>query len=257
MFPFLWMFLSSLKPQNEIFQMPPTFLPANPVFTNYLQALDIIEPKSNISVGLRNSATIAAPSTVVVLFLSTLAGYSLGRMSFPSRRLLLASMLILAMLPPVMLAPPLYVFAKSVGLLNKRIGLGLAYTALNLPFATWLLSVLFQSVPSEVEEAARIDGCDTLGIIFRIIAPLSLPAITVAGILVFLNCWNEFLMALVLLSSPSTKTAPLSIVEMRSAYYTRWSVMTAGAILQIVPALAVALLLQRYIVQGLTMGALK
>lgn len=257
LFPYLWMFISSFKFQNEIFRMPPTFLPLIPTLQNYGQALDVIEPISGISRGLCNSITVAIIATMVVLLLSIFAGYALGRTKFFLRRPLLITMLLLATLPAIVLVLPLYILMQSVNLLDKKSGLILVYVAFNLPFAIWLLSVLFQSVPYEIEEAGKIDGCTRLNLLLRIVLPLSRPAVIVVGVLVFLNCWNEFLFALVLTSSPAVKTTPLLLSEMKSAYYTRWSVMTAGAVLQTLPALIVVFTLQRYLVGGLTLGAVK
>lgn len=257
LFPYIWMFISSFKFQYEIFRMPPTFLPAKPTLQNYGEALDIIEPKSGIFRGLCNSMIVATIATMVVLLLSIPAGYALGRMKFFLRRPLLISMILLGALPAIVLVLPLYLLMQSVNLLDKKSSLILVYVAFNLPFAIWLLSVLFQSVPHEIEEAGKIDGCTRLDLLFRIVLPLSGAAVAVVGVLVFLSCWNEFLLGLVLTASLTTKTTPILLAEMKSTYFTRWSIMTAGTVLQTIPALIVVLTLQKYIVGGLTLGATK
>lgn len=257
LFPYLWMLISSFKFQNEIFRMPPTFLPSKPTLQNYGQALDMIEPISGISRGLRNSTIVAIISTTIVLLLSIFAGYGLGRTKFFLRRPLLMSMLFLGTLPAIVLVLPIYLLMQSANLLDKKSSLIIVYTAFNLPFAVWLLSVLFQSVPYEIEEAGTIDGCTKLGLLLRIVLPLSLPAVVIVGVIVFLNCWNEFLFALILGSSSAVKTAPVLLSEMKSIHYTRWSVMTAGAVLQTLPPLIIVLILQKFIVRGLTLGAVR
>lgn len=257
LFPYLWMLISSFKFQNEIFRMPPTFLPSKPTLQNYGQALDMIEPISGISRGLCNSTIVAITSTMVVLLLSIFAGYGLGRIKFFLRRPLLMSMLFLGTLPAIVLVLPIYLLMQSANFLDKKSSLIIVYTAFNLPFAVWLLSVLFQSVPYEIEEAGTIDGCTKLGLLLRIVLPLSLPAVVIVGVIVFLNCWNEFLFALILGSSPAVKTAPVLLSEMKSIHYTRWSVMTAGAVLQTLPPLIIVLILQKFIVRGLTLGAVR
>lgn len=257
LFPYIWMFISSFKFQYEIFRMPPTFLPEKPTLQNYGEALDIIEPKSHIFRGLCNSMIVATIATMVVLLLSILAGYALGRMKFFLRRPLLIGTILLGALPAIVLVLPLYLLMQSVNLLDKKSSLILVYVAFNLPFAMWMLSVLFQSVPYEIEEAGKIDGCTRLDLLFRIVLPLSRAAVAVVGVLVFLSCWNEFLLGLVLTTSLTSKTAPILLAEMKSTYFTRWSIMTAGTVLQTIPALIVVLTLQKYIVKGLTLGATK
>jgi len=251
------MFISSFKSQNEIFRMPPTFFPLKPTLRNYGEALDLVKPLSHISHGLFNSILVATTSTIVVLLLSVFAGYALGRMRFFLRRPILISILLLGTLPAIVLVLPIYILMQSANLLDKKLSLIVVYSAFNLPFAVWMFSVLFQSVPYEIEEAGKMDGCGRRDLLLKITLPLSLPAVAVVGVIVFLNCWNEFLFALILSMSPAVKTTPVLLSEMKSAYYTRWSTMTAGAVLQTLPALVIVFILQRYIVRGLTLGALK
>ncbi len=261
LFPFIWILLSSFKTQLEIFRWPPTFFPENFVWDNYADALALLpagqQPVSDIPYGLTNSVVISLISTVLILVLGALAGYAFGRLRFPGRRVLLISLMMLRMLPGIVLSVPLFILATRVNLFDTRAVLVITYTAFNLPFAVWLLSVFFQEIPRELEDAALVDGCTRASVLPRIYLPLSLPALATIAILSFLATWNEFLFAVTLTSSKTAKTTPVALASMQAAFQTRWAVMTAGAVLASVPVLLLLFFAQRYIVRGLTFGAVK
>lgn len=260
-FPFVWILLSSFKPQREIFRMPPTFLPAKPTLQNYGQALGLSEDpeygRADLPYTFRNSIIVGCLSTGVIVSFAVPAAYAFAKMNIPFRTPILISLLSLRILPGIVLVLPIFVLFQTLQLLDTYRALVITYSAINLPFAIWLLSVFFQEVPSELEDAATVDGCGRLGVLRHIVLPLAAPAITAIGILVFLNCWNEFLFALILTSTPAVKTMPIGLASLQSAYFTRWGVMTAGAVLQTLPAIAFVLFAQRYIISGLTLGAVK
>lgn len=259
--PLGWLLLSSFKGQGEIFRMPPTIWPDSPTLDNYLTAVGLRDdPKygtSALAVQLRNSIVAATASTVIVLALAVPAGYGFAKLRFRLRTTALVSMLMLRMLPAIVLLVPLFVVFQGVGLLDSLVGLVVAYTAFNLPFGIWMLSVFFRDIPSEIEDAAMVDGSGRFGLIRHIVLPVARPAIAAVGILVFLAAWNEFTLALILTSTPDAQTMPVGLAALKSAYFTRWEVMTAGAVIQAVPAVAMVVLGYRYIVSGLTMGAVK
>lgn len=261
LFPFIWILLSSFKTQLEIFRWPPTFVPENFVWDNYADALALLppgqEPVSDIPYGLTNSLVISLISTALILVLGTLAGYAFGRLRFPGRRVLLITLMTLRMLPGIVLSVPLFILATRVHLFDTRLVLIITYTAFNLPFAVWLLSVFFQEIPHELEDAALVDGCTRASVLPRIYVPLSLPAFATIAILSFLATWNEFLFAVTLTSSKTAKTTPVALASMQAAFQTRWAVMTAGAVLASIPVLFLLFFAQRYIVRGLTFGAVK
>lgn len=261
LFPFIWILLSSFKTQLEIFRWPPTFLPENFVWDNYADALALLpageQPVSDIPYGLTNSIVISLISTALILVLGALAGYAFGRLKFPGRRALLITLMMLRMLPGIVLSVPLFVMATRVNLFDTRLVLIIIYTAFNLPFAVWLLSVFFQEIPHELEDAALVDGCTRASVLPRIYLPLSLPAFATIAILSFLATWNEFLFAVTLTSSKTAKTTPVALASMQAAFQTRWAVMTAGAVLASIPVLLLLFFAQRYIVRGLTFGAVK
>jgi multiple sugar transport system permease protein len=260
-FPFAWILLSSFKPQREIFRMPPTLLPAEPTFQNYGQALGLSEDpeygRADLPYTFRNSIIIGCLSTGVIVSFAVPAAYAFAKMNIPFRTPILISLLSLRILPGIVLVLPIFVLFQTLQLLDTYHALVITYSAINLPFAIWLLSVFFQEVPSDLEDAATVDGCGRLGVLRHIVLPLAAPAIAAIGILVFLNCWNEFLFALILTSTPAAKTMPIGLASLQSAYFTRWGVMTAGAVLQTLPAIAFVLFAQRYIISGLTLGAVK
>jgi multiple sugar transport system permease protein len=261
LFPFVWILLSSFKTQLEIFRWPPTFLPQNFVWDNYAEALSLLpagqQPVSDIPYGLTNSVVVSLISTLLILVLGALAGYAFGRLKFPGRRALLITLMMLRMLPGIVLSVPLFILATRVHLFDSRIALIITYTAFNLPLAVWLLSVFFQEVPTELEDAALVDGCTRASLLPRIYLPLALPALATVAILSFLATWNEFLFAVTLTSSKASKTTPVALASMQAAFQTRWAVMTAGAVLASIPALLLLFFAQRYIVRGLTFGAVK
>lgn len=261
LFPLLWIASSSFKTQLEIFRMPPTIFPEAPTFANYADALALLppgqQPVSDIPAGLVNSLVIASIATLLMIIVSTLAGYAFGKLSFPGRKPMLLLLLTLRMLPGMVLVVPLFMLATQLRLFDNRWLLIVVYTAFNLPFAVWLLSVFFQEIPQDLDDAARVDGCTRLSVLYRIYLPLSKPALATVAILGFMAMWNEFLFAVTLTSSVAAKTTPVALASMQAAFETRWAVMTAGSILQSVPALLLVIFAQRYIVQGLTLGAVK
>jgi len=261
LFPYIWLALSSFKTEGEIFQRPPTVLPANPVILNYGRALNLMPQAGGatpmIFSGLANSFQVATISTFLLLIVACVGGYAFARLRFPGRTFLLIILLLFRMLPPIVLAVPLFVMAASTKLLDTKLLLVIVYVAFNAPLSVWLLSVFFQEVPRELEDAALVDGCNKFSVLYHIYIPIALPAIATVGILAFLSMWNEFLFGVLLTSTEASKTAPVALASLISARDTRWGIMTAGGILQTLPAIAVVIFLQRYIVKGLTFGAVK
>ncbi len=261
LFPYLWVLLSSFKPTIEIFTVPPTILPSAPSLDNYLAAVGVVfgdqESESTLPQTFRNSLFIASVSTVWVMLLAVLAGYSFARIRFRFRTPLLLIILGLRMLPAIVMVVPIYILIQRIGLLDTPWALILVYSAFQAPFAIWLLSVFLQDIAEELEDAARVDGCGRLGVLARIILPLALPQIAVVAIFVYLGCWNDFLIALVLTSTDASQTMPVGLAGMQTSYEIRWGIMTAGAIVHSIPSILFVLFAQRYIVSGMTLGAIK
>lgn len=259
--PILWLFSASLSTQVELFAVPPHWIPLHPTFQNYADILFPGQAASSVprtfAVALFNSVKIASIVTLVCLVLGSLAAYALVRVPFKFNHTIQIGILATRMIPEVSLVIPLFVIASSLQLINKPMVLIVAYLSFALPFAIWMMAAFFQSVPLELEDAARIDGCSRLGILFRIVIPISVPGLISTAMFVFLLAWDEFFYALIFTSTLAAKTAPVAIAEFVGRYAVNITGMMAGGILAAVPPVLLALIFQRYIVSGLTAGAVK
>ncbi len=260
-FPLLWLLSASLSTQVELFTVPPHWIPEHPTLQNYL---DIFFPSAAASsvprtfaVALLNSIKIASSVTVICLLIGSLAAYALVRIPFGWNRGIQLGLIATRMIPEVSLILPLFIIASSLDLINKPIVLILTYMSFALPYAIWLMAAYFQTVPVELEDAARLDGCSRLGILFRVVMPISGPGLVSTGMFVFLLAWDEFFYALIFTSTLAAKTVPVAIAEFIGRYVVNVNGMMAGGILAAIPPVLVALIFQRYIVSGMTAGAVK
>jgi multiple sugar transport system permease protein len=260
-FPILWLFSASLSTQAELYSIPIHWIPQHPTLTNYLQ---IIFPSQAISsvprafaVAIWNSVKIASAVTAICILIGSLAAYALVRIPFKFNRTIQLGIIATRMIPEVSLILPLFIIASSLQLINKPIILIVAYMSFALPYAIWLMAAYFQTVPIELEDAARMDGCSRLGILFRIIMPISVPGLVSTAMFVFLLAWDEFFYALIFTSTLASKTAPVAIAEFVGRYAVNITGMMAGGILAALPPMILALIFQRYIVSGMTAGAVK
>ncbi len=204
-----------------------------------------------------NSLLVASAVTVIALIVGSLAAYALIRLRFPYQRAMLIGILGTRMIPEISLIIPLYLFATRFGLFNSRAILVITYLSFALPFAIWLMAAFFDTIPLELEDAARIDGCNRLEILWKIILPISAPGLVSTGLFVFLTAWDEFFFALILTSTVAAKTVPVAIAEFSGRYVVDVGGMMTGGVLAAIPPVLLALLFQRYIVSGLTAGAVK
>ncbi len=259
--PLIWLVSASLSTQVELFSVPPHWIPQHPTLQNYL---DIIFPNQAASsvprtfaISILNSFKIASAVTIICIVIGGLAAYALVRVPFKFNHTLQISILGIRMIPEVSLIIPLFIIASSLDLVNKPIVLIITYLSFALPYAIWIMAAFFQSVPIELEEAARLDGCSRLGIIWRVVMPISIPGLISTAMFVFLVAWDEFFYALIFTSTLAAKTAPVAIAEFVGRYVVNINGMMAGGILAAVPPVLLALIFQRYIVSGLTAGAVK
>ncbi|HEX7704111.1 MAG TPA: sugar ABC transporter permease [Kofleriaceae bacterium] len=204
-----------------------------------------------------NSILIALATTVVGVFLSCTAAYALSRFRFPGRKAGLTTFVVVQMFPATLLIMPLYVVLDKLGLLNSITGLVLVYSTTAIPFCVWTLKGYFDSLPRELEEAARIDGASPWLIFRRIILPLAKPGLAVTGLFSFMTAWNEFILASTFMTSESRYTLPVLIQSSVGQFSTQYGIFAAGAIVTSVPVMAVFYVLQKYLVGGLTAGAVK
>jgi arabinogalactan oligomer/maltooligosaccharide transport system permease protein len=204
-----------------------------------------------------NSIVIALATTVVGVFISCTAAYALSRFRFPGRKAGLTTFVVVQMFPATLLIMPLYVVLDKLGLLNSMTGLVLVYSTTAIPFCVWTLKGYFDSLPRELEEAARIDGASPWLIFRRIILPLAKPGLAVTGLFSFMTAWNEFILASTFMTNESHYTLPVLIQSSVGQFSTQYGVFAAGAIVTSVPVMAVFYVLQKYLVGGLTAGAVK
>ena len=252
-FPALWILLTSLKSEAELVSKPITWWPHNPMLDNYVRAF-ADQPLLRY---MANSALVAIGSTVLSLFVAALAAYAIARLNLRRRQLILTCIVASSMFPLVTLLVPIFETMRSAGLLNTYIALIIPYTVLNLPVCTLVLVSFFQSIPRDLENAAMIDGCTRLGALWRVVLPLAAPGVFTAGILAFVNAWDEFLLALSLNSSASMRTLPVGITLYQGEFSFPWPIISAALIVAIVPVAVLIALFQERVVGGLTQGGLK
>ncbi len=259
--PIYWTFITSISSDADLSITTKNWFPPNPTFKYYHEVLSPSKTGYSIvhefQATFLNSTIIGLTVTLICLFFASLAAYSIERLKVPLRKAISFGVVLTQMLPPIMLVIPIYLIFGKMGLLNSKLALIIIYTALNLPFAIWILSSYFRRLPVSVEEAAIVDGCSYLGTLWRIVLPLSKPAIFTAGIFIFLSSWNEFVIALVLTTDLQAKTLPIAIAEFMGRFYTSYPLMCAAGMLSMVPPILFATIFQRYLVEGLARGAVK
>lgn len=259
--PIYWTFATSLSLDVDLKQTSRGWFPPRPTLKNYREALGLTQGiygvASQIRTALLNSLTIGVSVTVVTILLAILAAYAIERLRVPLRKYISFFVLLTQMLPPVILVIPIYLSLARFGMLDSKASLAVIYIALNLPFAIWIMSSYFRRLPVSVEEAAIIDGCGYVEVLWKILVPMAKPALFTSGIFVFLSAWNEFIIALVLTSSLRAKTLPISISEFMGRFYTNYPLMCAAGIVSMVPPIIFALLFQNFLIEGLAKGAVK
>jgi multiple sugar transport system permease protein len=250
--PFGWLLISSFETRAQLFSRPPTWFPTSLYLDNYQKILS--DPTLLLS--LRNSTIVAGFTTLLALILGSLAAYAFARLKVPGRDRLFVLILASQMLPGIAILVPLYVTMRTLGLIYTYQGIVLVYLSFNLPYVIWLLRAFFVSIPPEIEEAARVDGCSRLGAFIRVVLPLSAPGFVSTGIFAFIGAWNEYLIASVMTNN-ATKTFPVRMAQFIGEEWTAYEHMFAAAVLGTIPVLVLVVIFQRYIIRGLTEGAVK
>jgi multiple sugar transport system permease protein len=255
LFPIYWIATNSFKYDIDIFAVPPEWFPANPALKHY-HAVFVERPF--LQYGL-NSLIIAASTTVISLVLGTMAGYALARFRFPGQWRYQISFWILStrMMPPIVTIIPLYIAFNYLGMLNTKPAVVIAYTAFNLPFATWMMKSYFQDLPPELEEAAIVDGDTRWGAFLRVALPLARPGLAATAIFCLIISWNEFLLALVLTLTEKSQTLPIGIAGRVTQYNTYWGEISAAGFMACIPIMIFAFIVQKHLVRGLSFGAVK
>ena len=252
-FPFYYMALTSLRTQKDVYNREHMLTPANLTFENYA----IVLGNTGMRTWLTNSTIVAFASTTIAVLISILAAYSLARLRFLGSQGLAKSVLFMYLVPSSLLFIPLFLIISGLGLLNTLWALIITYQTFNVPFCTWLLLGYFRSLPEELEDAARIDGCSRLGVLGRIVLPLAGPGIVTAFIFGFTNSWNEFLFAVVMAQRTELRTIPAGLYSFQVGDVLLWGQLMAAALIATLPVVLLFMLVQRFVVQGLTVGAVK
>lgn len=253
LFPIVWAMSTSLKSSAEAIAFPPTIIPHHLTFAHYVKVF----VESNFARYLWNSAMVAISTAICAVVIGVHAGYAAARYSFPAKRLLLFVILSTIMIPLVVVMVPLYILASKLGLVDTYAALVIVYTGWQLPPVVWFMRGFFEKVPKELGEAALVDGCGHLRAFYRVILPTCLPGIAASMIIVFVWVWNEFIIALTLTTSDPMRLAPVGLYYYVGEYGIQWGALTAAAIATIGPVIVFFSFLQRYLISGLTSGAVK
>lgn len=252
LFPFYWTFLTSIKPESELFNAVVTYWPMQPTF----EAYDLLFRHFNFLNPIGNSAYVALVTTLVSLAVSVMAAYSFSRFRFKGRKLMMIMFLSNNMFPTVLLLSPLYSLMRKIGLLYTPWSLVLAYTTFTIPFSVWLLNGYFNDLPLSLEEAAMIDGANRLKAFFHVVLPILSQGLIATGVYIFMTSWNEYTYA-VMFTNESTRTVPVVLKSLVGSFGVNWGLLCAGGVITIIPVCILFFIAQKRLVEGLTAGAVK
>jgi multiple sugar transport system permease protein len=252
-FPALWILFTSLKTESELMQIPITIWPAAPTLINYTRVFT----DQPIFTFMWNSVVVSVLSTLLCVTVSALAAYALVRLRLPRPNLILAALLAVAMFPLISLMVPLFSVMRDLGMLNTWWALIFPYAVLSMPVCTLVLISFFQDIPRDLENAAMIDGCTRTGALWHVVIPLTAPGVFTAGILAFVNAWDEFLLALTLSPRVLSRTLPVGITLYQGEFSFPWPIISAALVVAIVPICILIAVFQERVVGGLTSGGMK
>lgn len=250
--PYLWMLLTSVKPESELFSPQRTLLPQAWTIENYVRLLT----KTSFLANIGHSLIVALGTVALGLSLSLTAAYAFSRFRFPGRRLLMMKFLLVNMFPLILLIIPLFIIMRQLNLLDTHLALILAHSTFSVPFATWMMISYFNAIPRSLDEAAMVDGCSALGAMFRVVLPLTLPGVIATGIYIFITSWNEFLYASVL-AGQEVRTLTVAVQTLIGEYEIAWGLLTAGGVVGALPVTLLFMLIQKRLISGMTQGAVK
>lgn len=255
-FPFYWMVISSLKTLAELFAATPIFLPGHPLemlIERYSEAFFFYE-FLDYSV---NSIYVSVITVLLTTSLATIGAYAVARLRFKGKSFMSSSILLIYTLPGILVVVPLYAMMAQIGLVDSLNGLILTYLAQTLPVAIYMLGGYFKTIPPEIEESALMDGCSRFDVIWRVTVSLSLPAIATVALYTFMIAWNEFLFAYIFLTSLEKFTLPIALHHIHKSIHLPWGSIMAGSVILTVPVIVLFLFFEKYLVKGLTAGAVK
>jgi len=250
--PVLWQAVTSVKTDADLVRLPP-IVPERITAAHYERVLF----QSSLVQSLMNSVLVAVSATAVSIVVGGLCAFALARLPIAGKPLMLGLVLATSMFPPIAVISPLYLLMRSLGLRDTLIAVGLTHAVYALPLAIWILTSFFRQLPGELYYAARIDGCTPLRALMSVFLPIARPGLAVAALLVFIFSWNEFMFALTLTASDTTRTAPVAVALFPGLYEIPWGDIAAASLVVTLPVAGLAALFQRHIVAGLTAGSVK
>lgn len=253
LFPFYWTFVTSVKPENELYGAVVTYWPKHITFEAYTK---LFTTTVDFLTAMKNSFIVASLTTIVALTASTLAAYAFSRYQFVGRKLLMSIFLCNNMFPTVLLLIPLYSIMRKMGLLYTPTSLILSYTTFTIPFSVWLLLGFLNDLPMSLEEAALVDGCNRGSAFIRIILPILGPSLVATGVYIFMQSWNEYTFAM-MFTNTASRTIPVALKSLIGQLGVQWDLLTAGGIITIIPVCIMFFFAQKRLVEGLTAGAVK
>lgn len=253
LFPFYWTFVTSVKPEDELYGAVVTYWPKHITFEAYTK---LFTTTVDFLTAMKNSFIVASLTTVVALTASTLAAYAFSRYQFVGRKLLMSIFLCNNMFPTVLLLIPLYSIMRKMGLLYTPTSLILSYTTFTIPFSVWLLLGFLNDLPMSLEEAALVDGCNRGSAFIRIILPILGPSLVATGVYIFMQSWNEYTFAM-MFTNTASRTIPVALKSLIGQLGVQWDLLTAGGIITIIPVCIMFFFAQKRLVEGLTAGAVK
>lgn len=254
MFPFLWILLAALKPPSELFgERAFSIMIQHPTLENFVRVFT----ERPFGTYLWNSTVVATFTTLYCITIASFASYAIAWLSFRGKALILGIVLAVSMFPQIATISPIFMFIQSMGLTNSHLGLIIPYTTFALPLAIWNLTIFFRKIPSDLGEAAKVDGASIWQTMTKVFFPLAMPGVFTTAILVFIAAWNEFLFALTLNTQEAMKTVPVGIVMFQGMYTVPWGEISAASIIVTIPLVIMVLIFQRRIISGLTSGAVK
>ena len=254
--PLVMTFLASIKPPAEASAVPPHYLPSALSIENYQK---VVHYQAGLGTYLFNSVAVAFLTIVLCLVLAIPAGYGLARFRMPGREAIFVLLLSGMMVPYQALLTPLYLMFSKLGLANSHLGLAIVHTVLQLPFSIYVMRSAFAAVPSELEDAAIVDGCGSFQALWRIFIPIARPAVVTLVLFAFITSWNEFIAALIFMGKETRFTVPIMLVGVRQGHFgaVDWGALQAGVVISILPCLLIYALLQKHYVSGMLSGAVK
>ena len=256
-FPFYWAIRSSVSPNNELFATPVHYWPVEPTLDHYVEVFT----NGDFLVAMRNSAIVAASTTLLSLLIGTVGAYALGRFRFRGRLPVMYLILSMTMFPAIAILGSLFDLVRRFGLYNQLPALIITYLVFTLPFTVWVLTSFFAGLPRELEEAAYVDGASPFETLYKVMLPLIAPGLVTTGLLAFIQAWNEFLFALSFIQTPDKRTVPLEIFLFNTAtgggFEIPWGTIMAATVVVTVPLILLVLIVQNRIISGLTAGAVK